>query len=323
MTLRSNLARLFVVFAVAGCGDKAPAPSPPAAPKPTVADAEKGAQHAIGLCTNAFNRIVRLTNQVGKEYISAVGGEAPPKPSSMATGWCSSCDTSLGHQEMKTAAGLIAEAKAKPPVGSMANLPAKLESLHTTATVMLAVAADARRYYNAETFKTDKGAGGLEIHHKLLAARKAMRADLQAASKMLDDNDRMLVEAELKQYEATKGARYWFRKCSLATKLALGLVRGNDQAAATAAATELKTCASAYQAFADGQGATLHTAVKGHLLNVQSFSEIVQRTIPHLADPKTPSYTIDADMQNLSGAYNNVVQSSNALYQIENQVGLK
>jgi len=141
--------------------------------------------------------------------------------------------------------------------------------------------------------------------------------------RMLDDNERALVEAEIKQYEATKGPSYWFRKCSLASTIALHAVRGDDKDKATQASGELKTCAEAYQAFATGQGAALNTAVKGHLANVNSFAEVVQRTMLHLADPKTPSYSLDADMQNLSGSYNNVVQSSNTLYDLEHQGRLK
>jgi hypothetical protein len=292
----------------------AQAPGAPAAPSAEDAEAE-----AVGLVIKTYNAVIGDTERsILDPYFSRVGEKLPAVDqmqhitlSSLVGPWdrlLADATTQLG-----------AARKAKPDLAMIADAEAMVARAKDLGEAYRA----ANRYYSAATFKDDKGAGAATLHDSFV---KAVHAYHQARAKVaaaLEANEQQQLRREMARYPETSMS-HQFRKALLAAKVLLSARHAEKLGPAFAAAnTTFQEAAKSFDAFA----ATKSDAP----LAFKNFHHALSDTLaPHAAklarelnDPKAHFAQVDADLDLLGSYYNNLVQATNTLFQVESDGKLK
>lgn len=318
-TLRAVL--LSVVMSL-GCASKEPAPTPGAATvaeapgTPSAATAKADAEAAaIGRVIEVYNDLIGETRRsVLDPYMSRIGPSLPP-PDKLAQIRLGNLVGPWDKLIADATKDLGAARKAAPELALIADAEAMLGRVQDLGEAYRA----AGRYFAAETFKDDGGAGAAPLHEAVVAAVGAFQGARRKVGDALEAREQDELRRELARHAATTMS-HQFRKALLAAKVLLAARNAEDLPAAFATANE------AFQA-ADLELDAFATARPDAPLAFKNFHRQIHQTLaPHaaklareLGDPKAHPAQVEADIGLVGSYYNNLVQATNALLEHEGQ----
>ncbi len=297
------LIALALLLAVTGCSKT----------DPITGDA---ARTAVGHYADGFNALIdKIGGGIVKTYFRAVP-EAGPEDMSRNLLFP---EQNLVSRELSEAKDAFAAGKAAAPA-SLAHLAGLADELMGSSEAVTAAYAEAQKYYAAENFKDDKGAGGKELHKKMLEQTARYHAAVEKMSAALDEIEDQQLAEELKQYEGNKNYKYWFRKMLSETKRFVTAVEAAEiPKELEAPFTRLTEANAEFAKFVAGKGGkgSLAKPFQPFVEQTDNFVVVATRLRREMAADKPDEAKIQMDSDALVTAYNVVVELGNMLYEVE------
>jgi hypothetical protein len=202
------------------------------------------------------------------------------------------------------------------------------EAAVSAAEKALAIYDTAYKYYQAETFKDDKGAKGKELHAQMTAARKTFDETMTKLSDSMEAIEGAQMADEIAKYADDKSYSYWFRfYTQQAKQVVVQLTRASSAADLQKVVAAIKALAPHDQglaAFVAKKGPKLSSTFKSYADNATSFQAEATKLVRLIEAGKTFD---DAELGTAAdaviGAFNRLISMNNTLYQVEAVNNLK
>ena len=279
----------------------------------TGADAKK----TIGLYATGFNALLADPKRLIAGYFSSLPGDKAPdferKPSLSDAGFATS--------KLKEAREAFASAHEAAPE-SLASLQPIADATLAAADKAITTYTEAYRYYEAETFKDDKGVKGKQLHEQMIAASDAFDAAMSKLSDGMDAIEDAQTTDEIKKYASDKDYSYWFRFYSHEVKrFVVAVSRAStpeDVAKLPALAKALAPVDADLAAFVTKKGAAISSTFKTYADDAVTFQSETKTLMRLLEAGKTFADTeVDQAAEAVVRAFNGLINMGNALIQVE------
>ena len=317
---RSRMIRAAVpvlVVLAAACNSKpkndAPAASAPGplGPSPFAPSVERAMPHYA----EGYNTLVDLMDNPLDRYGEQVGDiQGPPERKPILI--------HINPIDMKkideVAAAFADGKKALPPGNAAMSDPA--DKAVVAARAVIKDYEDAVTYYSAEKYKDDEGKGGLEIHKRITADAEAYQNAIHGLDLELKKVEKTTMVEDFKRHGDPTTYSHQFRAFNLPAMAFMDV--GDDPAEAKKVFSEIDAAYKKVKAFADAKGANLHPTFSGYMHQVNNFYEqtaVVSRGLGQ--DPAPQNF--DVELQKLTSFYNNLIDLTNSLYDMEAKGYLK
>ena len=281
------------------------------------------AKKAMGLYAQGFNALLADPKRLITGYFSSLPAGKDPDLSRKP----SLSSSSFVPSKLKEARDAFASAKDAAPT-SLASLEAPAQRALTAMDKAVALYDEAYKHYEAEAYKDDGGAKAKQLHAQLTSARKELDDAMAKMGDALSSIEDVQAADELARFADDKDYGYWFRYYNQQAKLYLTQVERAeapaDLAKLPAAAKTLAAASADLVKFTAGKGAKLHTSFRNYAERATTFDAEVAKLTRLIAAGKTfrdreLGDTYDA----LISAYNGLINTGNALYQVEGVHALK
>ncbi len=275
------------------------------------------AKHTVGLYAKGFNALLADPKRMISGYFSSLPANQPPdlarKPSLLGASFATS--------KLKEARDAFAAANEAAPES--------LSALHPAADAALAAADKAvttyeaaYKYYEAESYKDDKGAGAKQLHDQMIAASRAFDAAMAKLSDGMEAIEDAQTVDEIAKYASDKDYSYWFRYYNQQSKQLVNAVSRastpEEIAKLPAAAKAMSAVDAELSAFVAGKGTKLPSTFKSYADDATAFQAETKKLMRLLEAGKTfEDATVGQAAEAMVRAYNNLITMSNALYQVE------
>jgi len=268
------------------------------------------AKTAMGLYAKGFNALLADPKRMLSGYFSTVppnGAPDPKNPPHLMT-------SSFTDGKIKEAREAFAQAKEARPE-SLATLDAPAQAAVAAIEKAAAAYEQVDKYYQAETFKDDKGAKAKELHQQMVAADKAFGEAMHQLGDGLSKIEDAQAADELAKYADDKSYSYYFRFYNQQAKKFLDVVEGGDKVKLPEAKKTLDGASGELAKFASGKGGKLHSSFKTYADRADEFQAEVTKLMR--------DGDVDKAYEPLVAAYNQLIAMGNTLYQIEGVDALK
>jgi len=274
----------------------------------TGADAKK----AMGLYAQGYNALLEDPKRLIGGYFSAFEGGGEPHLT----------DPSFAQQKLKEAREAFASAKEAAP--KSLPLGPKADAALAAAEGAITVYASAYKYYQAESYKDDKGAQGKQLSEKMTAARKSFDGAISALGDAMDEIEDAQAVDEIKKHTDGKDYGYWFRFYTHEAKhFVVALTRG-ETAKLPEVAKALAPHDAALAEFVAKKGHKLNDSFKNYADAASDFQGEVKKLLRLLGAGKTfDDRETGQAADGVINAYNRMISIGNALYQVEGVDNLK
>jgi hypothetical protein len=273
---------------------------------------EKTLEAAMSMYAEGYNKMIGPVRHMMEDYERAVPEvKGPParKPILVA---------GLADRDLDEVAKAFGKAKEATPAPH-AELGKLADDALAAARGVRKEFLEAVRYYGAENYKDDKGAGGQAIHTRMTDGVAAYEAAVGKLQARLSEIELDMQEKELKQVPETKAGHH-FRAFNLAAKRLLDSRSAPDKL--DAALLAVRAAQAKLKAFADAHADT-PTAFKNYVNLADQFET---QATAYVREAKAPSKGKPGRSTNASllvSRYNTIVQVGNSLYQLEGSGILK
>jgi len=288
-------------------------------PSTTGADAKR----AMGLYAKGFNALLEDPKRLVAGYFSSI--TAGPKGIDL-TQQPHLSDSTFAQRKVKEAREAFTAANEAAP-DSLALAP-KAEAAVAAAEQAVTTYDTAYKYYQAESYKDDKGAQAKQLHEQMIAASKTYDAALDALSAAMESIEDAQSKDEINKYAGDKNYSYWFRFYTHeAKRFVTAVTRAKSPAdlqQLSAAAQTLATHDAALAAFAAKKGKRLNDSFKNYVDTATSFQAEVKKLLRLTEAGKT--FEDDETAQAADAVidtFNRLIRIGNTLYQIEGVDNLK
>jgi hypothetical protein len=173
--------------------------------------------------------------------------------------------------------------------------------------------AEAASYYEAQTYKNDKGAGAKSIDARVRGDVGAYETAMGKLQARLASVASQITELEVKQFPENS-YNYQFRAFNLAAKKLMDAVQ--EPANLAIAFDAVEASYTKLKKFADSHGDSLNPVFKGYMTQADNFE--VQATA-FMREKKIPKKDKESSQSSslLASHYNGLVQVSNALVEMD------
>jgi hypothetical protein len=268
------------------------------------------AKTAMGLYAKGFNALLADPKRMLSGYFSSVPPDGAPDPKRpphfMGVGFVDG--------KIKEAREAFDAAKEARPE-SLATLDAPAQAAMAAIDKAAAAFAQVEKYYQAETYKDDKGAKAKELHGELVAADKAFTEAMRQLGDGLSKIEDEQAADELAKYADDKDYSYYFRWYTQQAKKFLNVVEAGDKTKLPDAAKALATATGELQKFVAGKGTKLNSSFKSFADYADSFQAEATKLVR--------DGDLDKGYDAVVGAYNQIITMGNSLYQVEGVGALK
>jgi hypothetical protein len=278
------------------------------------------AKQAMGLYAKGFNDLLADPKRLIGDYFSSIPADKPldfeRKPSLMGSSFAAS--------KIKEAREAFAAARDAAPESLAALAPAADAAL-AAADKAIAIYDTAYKYYEAETYKDDKGEQAKQLRDQMIAASKEFSGAINKLSDGMESIEDAQVADEIAKHADDKDYSYWFRFYSQQAKLVVNAVsREGSPEKIGAAVKALAPIDDQLAAFVKAKGGKLSSSFKTYINNATSFQAATTKLM-RLLDAKKPldDREVGAAADAVIFAYNQLVSYGNSLYQIEAVKNLK
>ena len=273
-------------------------------PSVTGSDAKK----AMGLYAKGFNSLLEDPKRMLQDYFSSAR-DGTPDPKNPLHLFPYSAEGKI-----KEAKDAFAEAKSARP-DTLASLDAPAQTAVDAAEKAAAAIEQVKKYYQAETYKDDKGAKAKELHAQLVAADKAFGGAIHQLGEGLSKIEDQQAADEIAKYADDKDYSYWYRYYDQQAKKFLTVVEAGDKTKLAAAKQALDGATGELQAFVAKKGGKLHSSFKTFADRADAF---VAEATKLMRDGD-----LDKAYDPLVSAYNQLIGMGNTLAEIEGVNALK
>jgi len=269
------------------------------------------AKTAMGLYAKGFNALLADPKRMLSSYFSSVPPDGAPDPKGQPPHFMGG---GFVDNKIKEAREAFAAAKEARPE-SLAQLDAPAQAAIAAIDKAAAAFAQVEKYYQAETFKDDKGAKAKELHGQLVAADKAFGEAMRQLGDGLSKIEDEQAADELAKYADDKDYSYYFRWYTQQAKKFLNVVEAGDKTKLPDAAKAQAAATGELQKFVAGKGTKLNSTFKSFADYADSFQAEATKLVR------------DGDMDKgydpVVSAYNQIITMGNSLYQVEGVGALK
>ncbi len=283
----------------------------------TGADSKK----AMGLYAQGFNALLDDPSRLIAGYFSAMPTGEPPDGRGPGLS-----DASFATSKLKDARTSFAAANEAAP--ESLKLGPAAEAAITSAEAAVALYETAYKYYQAESFKDDKGAKGKQLHAQLTAASTTFDAAMSTLGASMETIEDAQMTDEVAKYAGDKGYGYWFRFYTQQAKhVVLQVTRAHSAADLAKAVTAIKALAPHDQGlagFVSSKGPKLSSTFKNYVDRASAFQAETAKLVRLIEAGKTlEDNDVSHAADSVIGAFNGLIQMGNALYQVEAVDNLK
>jgi oligoendopeptidase F len=274
------------------------------------------AQSASGEYAKGYNKIIDdIGDDIIDNYYDAIPESGPAK---MSRNLLFPHHT-FAARSLDEAKEAFASAKAGAP-SAEAHLAGLADELLQASQDVTATYGDAQKYYAAENYKDDKGAGAKQLHSQMVSQTERYHEAVEKMGAALDKIEDEQMEAELKNYEADKNYSYWFRKMLSETKKVLTAVETSESAAQLETIMSNADSVNAeFAAFIKAKGgkSALPKVFQSFVAQTDNFFVVATRLRRENKAAQPNKTAIANDEKAIVSAYNVVVELANALYEVE------
>jgi uncharacterized protein DUF3829 len=275
-------------------------------PSVTGSDAKK----AMGLYAKGYNSLLEDPKRMLKDYFSSFPNDGLPDPKNPPH----LTPDSFAASKIKEAKDAFAEAKEARP-DTLAKLDAPAQAAVDAMEKAAAAIDQVGKYYQAETFKDDKGAKAKELHAQLVAADKAFGDAIHQLGDGLSTIEDQQATDEIAKYADDKDYSYWYRYYDQQAKKFLTVVEGGDKTKLAPAKQALDGATAELQAFVAKKGGKLHSSFKTFADRADAFAAEATKLMR--------DGDVDKAYDPLVSAYNQLIGMGNTLAEIEGVNALK
>ncbi|HEU0035653.1 MAG TPA: DUF3829 domain-containing protein [Kofleriaceae bacterium] len=273
------------------------------------------AKQAMGLYAQGFNALLDDPKRLIAGYFSTI--EVGEKGGIDLSRSPRLSDAGFAQRKVKEAKEAFAQAKEAAPASL--GIGPKADAAVAAAEQALATYETAFKYYQAESYKDDKGAQAAKLHEQMIAARKAFDGAMAAMGDAMDAIEDAQANDEITKYEGDKSYRYWFRfYTQQAKRFVTTLTKTSEPAKLREAAKALAVHDAALGAFVAAKGGKLNDTFKTYAEYATSFQAEVTKLMRLVDAGKTFEDRETGEAADaVIGAYNRLVSMNNTLYQVE------
>lgn len=267
------------------------------------------AKEAMGLFAKGYNDLIKDPRSVIEDYDRTIPASGPiesAKPHLFG-------QNSFAEGTIKEAHEAFDAAKKEAPA-SLAKLGPLADKAIAAADKVMAVYADAYKYYDAEQYKDDHMAKGTKLHADWQAAEKDFDAAMHAFGDGLSEVEDLQAADELKSHEDKKDYAYWWREQNLEAKKLLAVAEKGDVGELKKAIEAWRPKHEQFAKWIADKGSNVAQAFHPYASASDRFETAVTKM------NREPS---DATLGEMINAYNSMITGSNGLAQLEGTPALE
>jgi rubrerythrin len=298
-----NLALFLLALTIVGCSkDKSTTGEP--------------AQQAMGMYAKGFNEALDVNKSL-LGYFDKVPEEGPTKGEKYNI----FPSQNSAKSSLTTIKESFDQAKEAAP-STLAKLAPLSDEVFTSLTNLNSTYGEVHKYYDAEDYKDDDYAKGMELHKAITANAEATTKAIGALGDALSGIEDEQAIAELAKYEGNKKHSYWFRYFNVEAKKAVKAVESGDAAALAASLAAAETAQKGLAEFAAAAGdSPAKGAFDAYVASAERFTSALKKLNREVAadEPKN----VDQLSSQVIDAYNGIIGITNSLYELEGNDLLK
>ena len=281
------------------------------------------AKQAVGLYAKGFNALLADPKRLIAGYFSSIPADKGPD----FTRHPSLSSSSFALSKVKEAREAFAAAHDAAPE-SLAKLAPVANAALAATDKAIGIYEIAYKYYEAETYKDDKGAKAKQLHEQMIAANKEMSDAIGKLSDGMDAIEDSQVADDLAKYADDKDYSYWFRFYNQQAKqLIVVVTRASTPAEVAklpAAAKSLAEIDGQLAAFVTAKGSKISSTFRNYADHATTFQAATTKLMRLAGAGKTfDDQEVSQAADAMIAAYNGLITMGNALYQVEAVNNLK